>query len=77
MKKKKWEYTHQLTAGFEGAIESPEMHGLYAAMFELAAKKGYVPAGPILEKFLNTPMPNEKGEIIGKVEIIIPVVKKK
>lgn len=77
LKKKKWDYTHLLTAGFEGAYESLEMYSVHAAMYEWAEKNGYEPAGPMMEKFLNTPMPNDKGEIIGKVEMIVPVVKKK
>ena len=43
LKRKKWEYTNLLTAGFEGALESQEIYGVYAAMYEWAEKNGYVP----------------------------------
>jgi effector-binding domain-containing protein len=77
LKKIKWEHTLLVTKGFEGAFESEDMYAAYAEVFEWIEKNGYEPAGPMLEKFLNTPSPNEAGETIGKVEIIIPVQKAK
>jgi len=73
---KKWEYTTVVQRDFEGAIDSDEMRGVYYAMFEWMEKNGYEPAGPMMEKFLNMPSANEKGEMIGKVQILIPVQKK-
>lgn len=73
---KKWEYTTVVQKDFEGAIDSEDMRGVYYAMFEWMEKNGYELAGPMLERFVNTPYPNEKGEMIGKVQIILPVQKK-
>lgn len=77
LKKIKWEYTSLVTKGFEGAFESEEMYAAYAEIFEWIEENGFEPAGPMLEKFLDTPSSNEAGETIGKVEIIIPVQKTK
>ena len=75
--KKKWEHTTVLQRDFEGAIDSDEMRAVYYSMFEWIEKNGYELAGPMMEKFLNTPSPSEKGEMIGKVQIVFPVQKKK
>jgi len=74
---KKWEHARVLQKEFEGAIDSEDMRGVYYSMFDWMEKNGYELAGPMMERFLNTPSPNEKGEFIGKVQIIFPVQKKK
>jgi DNA gyrase inhibitor GyrI len=73
---KKWEHTTVVQRDFEGAIDSDELRGVYYAMYEWIEANGYEMAGPMLERFLNTPSPNEKGEMIGKVQIVFPVQKK-
>ena len=75
--KKKWEHTTVVQRDFEGAIDSDELHAVYYAMYEWIGSNGYEMAGPMLERFLSTPSPNEKGEMIGKVQIVFPVQKKK
>ena len=62
---------------FEGGIDSDELRAVYYAMYEWIGANGYEMAGPMLERFLNSPSPNEKGEFIGKVQIVFPVQKKK
>ena len=73
---KKWEHTTVIQRDFEGALKSDELKAVYFAMYEWIEANGYEMAGPMLERFLNTPMPNEKGEVIGKVQIVFPVQKK-
>ena len=74
--KKQWEYTHHVTARFTGTYDSPELQALYVRIFEWAQKNGYEPAGPCMEKFLDSPVPDESGEFSGTVEVFFPVVKK-
>jgi DNA gyrase inhibitor GyrI len=74
--KKKWGYTHHVIALFEGAYDSPELGALYAAMLEWAGKNGYEPAGPCMERFVSAPAADDTGNFGGKVEVLIPVVKK-
>jgi DNA gyrase inhibitor GyrI len=74
---KKWEHTTVVQRDFEGAIEGDELQAVYFAIFEWIEANGYELAGPMLERFLNMPAPNEKGETIGKVQIVFPVQKKK
>jgi DNA gyrase inhibitor GyrI len=75
--KKRWEHTDLIWTRYEGAYDSPEMNSLYDEIFEWAGKHGYEPAGPFMEKFLDSPEPDESGEYSGTVEIMVPVVKKK
>lgn len=75
--KKKWEYTHHVTARFTGVYDSPELQEFYGKIMAYAAKNGFEPAGPMMEKFLDSPEPDESGEFSGTVEIFFPVVKKK
>ena len=74
--KKKWEHTMVIQRDFDGAIDSDELRAVYYAMYEWIGANGYEMAGPMLERFLNTPSPNEEGETIGKVQIVFPVQKK-
>jgi DNA gyrase inhibitor GyrI len=74
---KKWEYTTVIQKDFEGVIDSDEIKAIYYGMYEWIGANGYEMAGPMLERFLDTPSPNDKGEMIGKVQIVFPVQKKK
>ena len=74
--KKEWKYTMVAQQEFTGAIDSNEMRNVYVIMFEWIKMNGYEVTGPMMERFLNTPAPNEKGETIGKVLIVFPVKKK-
>ncbi len=74
--KKEWEHTTVVQRDFDGAIDSDELRAVYYAMYEWIGANGYEMAGPMLERFLSTPSPNEKGEMIGKVQIVFPVQKK-
>jgi effector-binding domain-containing protein len=74
---KKWEHTKALQKEWEGAIDSEEMQAVYFSMFQWMEANGFELAGPMLEKFLTSPAPNDKGEFVGKVQIIFPVQKKK
>jgi effector-binding domain-containing protein len=77
LKKKQWDYTLLVTTAFEGAFESSEMTDVYTKLYAWIDEHGYQQAGPLMEKFISNPMPNEKGDIVGKVEIVVPVEKKK
>jgi len=73
---KKWEYTTVIQKDFEGAIDGEELKAIFFDMYEWIEANGYEMAGPMLERFLNTPSPDEKGEMVGKVQIVFPVKKK-
>jgi DNA gyrase inhibitor GyrI len=71
-----WDHTIVVQWDFEGAIDSDEIEAVYYGMYEWIGANGYEMAGPIMERFLSAPAPNEKGEMIGKVQIVYPVKKK-
>ena len=73
---KKWEHTTVIQRDFEGAIDGEELQAVFFAMHEWIEANGYEMAGPMLERFLNTPSADEKGEWIGKMQIVFPVQKK-
>ena len=73
---KKWEFTTVAQRDFEGAIDGDEMQAVYYGMYEWITANGYELAGPMLERFLSMPAANEKGEMVGKVQIVFPVQKK-
>lgn len=74
---KKWEWTTVIQKDFEGIIDGDEIKAAYYNMYEWIGANGYEMAGPMLERFLNSPAANEKGEMIGKVQIVFPVQKVK
>lgn len=74
--RKKWDHTIVVQRDFVGAIDSDEIKAVYYGMNEWIEANGYEVAGPIMERFLSAPAPNEKGEMIGKVQIVYPVKKK-
>jgi AraC family transcriptional regulator len=73
---KKWEFTKVAQLDFEGAIDSDEMKAVYYGMYEWIETSGYELAGPMMERFLSMPAENDKGEMVGKVQIVFPVKKK-
>lgn len=74
--KKEWKYTMVAQQEFTGVIDSDELRNVYVIMHEWIEMNGYELDGPMMERFLNNPTPNEKGETIGKVQIVFPVKKK-
>jgi len=74
---KKWEFKQNVTRKYDGAFNSPEIGKVYGEMFEWINKNEFVPAGPMLERYLNIPEQNEAGQWSGEVEIWIPVTKAK
>lgn len=74
---KKWEFTKVVQQDFEGVIDGDEIKAAYYSMYEWIETNGYEVSGPMLERFMNSPSPNDKGEYIGKVQIVFPVQKKK
>jgi effector-binding domain-containing protein len=74
--KKKWEHTLVVKKGFEGVFDSEEMKAVYTDLAKWAEENGYAPAGPPMERFLGMPSTNEKGETVGKVEMVMPIQKK-
>lgn len=73
---KKWEWTTVIQKDFEGVIDGEEITAVYYGMYEWIEGNGYEMAGPMLERFLGMPSPNEKGETVGNVQIVFPVQKK-
>ncbi|MCK4828129.1 GyrI-like domain-containing protein, partial [bacterium] len=76
LKIKKWEYNLLVSKYYDGSFESEEMVKTYQQIFSWIGENSYIPAGPIMEKYLNIPVRNEAGEMCGKVEILVPVQKK-
>lgn len=74
---KKWGWTTVIQKDFEGVVDGDEITAVYYAMYEWIGANGYEMAGPMLQRFLGMPSPNEKGETVGKVQIVFPVQKKK
>jgi predicted transcriptional regulator YdeE len=75
LKVKTWGFTQVATRTYEGAFESEAMGNAYVELFDWFTKKGYQPAGPVMERFVSMPEQNAEGQWVGKLEIWMPVVK--
>jgi len=75
LKGKTWKATEIATLVYEGPFDE-NYKGQYAKIIECITKKGLVPAGPGMEKFMSMPSEDENGVWSGKVEICMPVMKK-
>jgi AraC family transcriptional regulator len=71
---KKWEFPLVTAKIYEGPFDE-QLGTVYGQMYQWIGDNGYVPVGPMLEKYINMPAQNENGVWIGKMEIIIPVQK--
>jgi DNA gyrase inhibitor GyrI len=74
LKLKKWPFIQTASLVFEGSYSN--LGPVYVKLYGWIGANGYIPEGPTVEKFLNAPTQNEKGESIGKVEIIVPISKR-
>ncbi len=72
---KRWEFTTLVSAEYNGPFNSPEMGNVYQAIFSYIGQNGYVPAGPMMETFLNMPDTAADGGWEGHVKISVPVQK--
>jgi AraC family transcriptional regulator len=72
---KKWEFTTMVSLKYRGVFGGEEMGQTYGRLYQWIGENGYQPAGPLMEVYLNTPSPDEKGVLYGAVEIIVPVQK--
>ena len=72
---KKWEFTTMASLKYRGVFGGAEMGNAYSRLYQWIGEKGYQPAGPMMEVFLNAPSPDEKGVLYGQVEIIVPIQK--
>jgi effector-binding domain-containing protein len=77
LKIKEWKFTTLVSRDYEGAFSEKEMGNAYGEIFGWIEGNGFVPAGPIMERYLGIPQPNEAGELCGSVEILVPVEKVK
>ncbi len=77
LSRKGWEHILVAKKDFEGAFGSEEMSAAYSEVSGWIEENGYELSGPMMEKYLSSPSPNEEGEFVGKVQIIFPVQKKK
>lgn len=75
LKLKKWDYTQIVTRLFTGSYSSEAMGNSYIEMFTWIQANGYVPAGPMVQKFVTNPEQNTDGEWVGTVEMCQPVQK--
>jgi len=71
---KKWEYTTMASVTYEGPF-GEAMGKVYQGLYQWIGTHAYVPAGPMMEKFLSIPTTDDKGEMSGQVEIDVPVKK--
>ncbi|MCX5752207.1 MAG: GyrI-like domain-containing protein [Candidatus Krumholzibacteria bacterium] len=72
---KKWDFTTMASLKYRGVFGGEEMGNAYGRIYKWIGENGYQPSGPMMEVFLNTPSPDEKGVLFGSVEIIVPVQK--
>lgn len=70
---KKWEYPLIASIQYSGSFD--ETDSVYSALFGWIAQNNYVPAGPVMEKFVSIPQQDEAGVWSGEVEICVPVQK--
>ncbi|UCF05167.1 MAG: GyrI-like domain-containing protein [bacterium] len=77
LKIKEWKFTTMASRGYKGAFSEEEMGKAYEEIYQWIEKNGFVPAGPMMERYLRAPQPNEAGELCGSVEILVPVEKAK
>lgn len=75
LKLKTWKFTTMAVLDYSGEFEGEGMTKAYGDVFKWIGEHGYKPAGPVMERYLNVPSPNEKGVLIGRVEITVPVEK--
>jgi AraC family transcriptional regulator len=71
---KKWAYTQTANMIYEGPFS--DIGQAYGKLFGGIAEKGYVPAGPVREVYFGPPTQDDQGRTVGKIEIIVPVMKK-
>jgi AraC family transcriptional regulator len=71
---KKWGYTQTGNLIYEGPFS--EIGSVYGKLFGWLGANGYDTIGPIMEKYFGPPAPDDKGQMCGKVEITVPVMKK-
>ena len=75
LKLKKWEFKQVASTMYDGVFGAEEMGQVYGEIYAWIGQNKYVPAGPLVEKYLSQPEQNADGEWVGKVEIWIPVQK--
>ena len=73
--KKAWNYTTLAVNHYEGSFSDEAMGQAFGSLFAWITKKGYQPAGPMMQKFLGMPTEGDDGEWTGKIDIVMPVTK--
>ena len=74
LKLKKWEFTTMATLRYTGNFDE-EMGKAFGRLYQWIEDRGYQPAGPMMEMFLNAPSADERGVYFGTVDIIVPIQK--
>ncbi|RPH93669.1 MAG: AraC family transcriptional regulator [Calditrichaeota bacterium] len=72
---KKWDFSTIAQLVYEGAFSSPDFGKAHEKIMQWVQSNGFVPAGPLMEKYVGMPTQNDQGEWCGKIEIIQPVQK--
>ncbi|MBN1893429.1 GyrI-like domain-containing protein [bacterium] len=72
LKLKKWEFDKIAVLTYTGNYEADGAQA-HHALFQWIGENKYVPAGPVMEKFLSMPVADEKGQWSGTVEVSVPV----
>ena len=75
LKLKEWKFPLVALKHYEGPFNEDALGPAFMAIFKWIAVNGYIPAGPMIEKYISMPEKNKAGELCGKIEILIPVKK--
>lgn len=76
LKAKKWEYGMVVSMPYEGPFSVEKMGPAYHEIYGWIEENGFEQAGPVMEKYMSMPVPDESGILSGKIEIMVPVQKK-
>lgn len=75
LKSKKCEYDLFVSRNYEGAFGFEEMGKAFGEIKIWTKENKYECIGPVIERYTSMPAKNDKGQLSGKVEILIPVKK--
>ena len=75
-KVKKWEYTLNASAEYDGVYNSEGEGRTVLQIFKWINDNGYTTSGPLVIRYLNQPIQTSEGQWAGKLQIMVPIQKK-
>lgn len=72
---KKWEYKLVVSSIYQGDFNSEAFGAAHQKLFEWIGQNGYMPAGPMMEKYISMPTQTSEGGWEGTINMIMPVQK--